>query len=99
MHHDAVMKRITISLEDDLYRIVKAYAIGEDLSLSKAVVRFLERGVEGGRSARVAEEADGASRYLEPRTGILVSLGGERIPEDAAQLSEEEEDLRKWNGE
>ena len=30
MHHDAVVKRITISLEDDLYRVEKAYGSNYD---------------------------------------------------------------------
>ncbi len=46
MHHGEVVKRITISLEDDLYRVAKAYAISEDISLSKAITRLLRREAE-----------------------------------------------------
>ena len=98
MHHGAVVKRITISLEDDLYRVAKSYAISEDISLSKAITFLLRRGVEGGRPAenRAGEEA-GPYRYKDPRTGILVSRGRGTITEDAVKLAEEEDDMRAWD--
>ena len=101
MNHDAVMKRITISLEDDLYRIAKAYAISEGLSLSKAVGRLLRKAIEGppNRShARVAEESE-RYRYVDARTGVLVSIGDGTITEEAVKAAEEEEDERTWKGE
>lgn len=93
-----MVKRITISLEDDLYRVAKAYAISEDTSLSKAITFFVRRGVEGGRPAgnRAGEEA-GSYSYIDPRTGILVSRGNGTIPEDAVKRLEEEDDMRAWN--
>ena len=93
-----MVKRITISLEDDLYRVAKAYAISEDVSLSKAITFFVRRGVEGGRSVegRVGEEG-GTYSYIDPRTGILVTGGCGPIPEDAVKRMEEEDDMRAWN--
>jgi hypothetical protein len=93
------MRRITISLEDELYRIAKAYAMSEGISLSKAVVRLLRRGVEGPvaeKSSRVREEPSAYS-YLDSSTGLLVSRGRGTITEDAVKRAEEEEDERKWN--
>lgn len=94
------MKRITISLEDDLYRVAKAYAISEDISLSKAVGRLLRRAVEAPRvphaTGRIGEEV-GPYRYRDSRTGLLVTTTRMPIPVDAAQRLEEEEDLAKWN--
>lgn len=96
-----MVKRITISLEDDLYRVAKAYAIGEDLSLSKAVTRLLRRGIEGpegATSSRVREDLPSYTR-LDSRTGILVSYGDGTITEESVQRAEEEEDQRKWGSE
>jgi len=95
------MKRITISLEDDLYRIAKAYAISEDLSLSKAVTRLLRRAVEGSRverTARVEEEAT-QYRYNDTRTGILVSRGDGTITGESVKAAEEVEDEHNWRSE
>ena len=99
MHHDAVVKRITISLEDDLYRIAKAYAISEDISLSKAVTRLLRRGIAGGRRTGASRVMEDLSSYthLDARTGLLVSAGAGTIAEDSAEKAEEEEDQRKWD--
>jgi hypothetical protein len=92
------MKRITISLEDDLYRIAKAYAISMELSVSKAVTRLLRKAVEApraGEATRVSEEAE-RYRYIDPRSGILISRGASTISEGAIPAAEEEEDQRKW---
>ena len=96
MHHDAVMKRITISLEDDLYRIAKAYALSEDISLSKAVTRLLRRGIEGGGSgekSKVGEEL-GPYRYRDPRTGIIVTKGDRTITQEEVERALHAEDDR-----
>ncbi|MEO1844357.1 MAG: hypothetical protein ABGZ37_08795 [Akkermansiaceae bacterium] len=93
------MKRITISLEDDLYRISKAYAISEDLSLSKAVTKLLRRAVEGAhpsRSSRVREDLP-TYTYLDPVTGLLISRGGGTITEDPVKRAEEQDDQRTWD--
>jgi hypothetical protein len=95
-HDDAVVKRITISLEDELYRVAKAYAISEDISLSKAVTRLLRRGIEGGRppdAVRTGEES-GPYRYRDPRTGIIVTKSGRTITEEDVQKALDDEDLR-----
>ena len=95
-HHDAVVKRITISLEDELYRVAKAYAISEDISLSKAVTRLLRRGIEGGRPAEGARTGEdlGPYRYRDPRTGIIVTKSGRTITEEDVQKALDDEDLR-----
>ena len=95
LHHGAVVKRITISLEDDLYRVAKAYAISEDISLSKAITRLLRRGVEGGRPAenRAGEEA-GPYSYIDQRTGILVTQVGREITEEEVRKAMDDEDER-----
>lgn len=94
------MKRITISLDDNLYRVAKSYAISEDISLSKAVGRLLRRAVAGAaepaRGNRVGEEL-GPYTYRDARTGLLVTRSRIPIPPDAAQRLEEEEDLAEWN--
>lgn len=96
MHHDAVVKRITISLEDDLYRVAKAYAIGEDISLSKAVTRLLRRGIGGGRpveDSRTGEEL-GPYRYRDARTGLIVTRGDRTITEEDVRKALDDEDQR-----
>ena len=95
-HHDAVVKRITISLEDDLYRVAKAYAISEDISLSKAVTRLLRRGIQGGRAVeegRTGEELE-PYRYRDPRTGIIVTKTGRTITEEDVERALHSEDDR-----
>lgn len=95
LHHGEVVKRITISLEDDLYRVAKAYAISEDISLSKAITFFVRRGVEGGKSVegRVGEEG-GTYSYIDPRTGIMVTSIGRKITEEEVRKAMDSEDDR-----
>ena len=97
------MKRITISLDDDLYRIAKAYAQSEDLSLSKAIVRMLRRVTRPARpkpaSGSGSSEDIGSHRYRDPLTGIIVSRGRPDlvIPDDAVKRDEEQDDQSNWN--
>lgn len=93
LHHDALMKRITISLDDELYRIAKAYALSEDISLSKAVVRLMRRGMEGGNGGRMQEEPT-PYQYTDPRTGLLVTRIGRAITTEDVQSALDEEDHR-----
>ena len=89
------MKRITISLEDDLYRIAKAYAISEDLSLSKAVTRLLRRGLERPTGPSVNEDGTTSSyQDREPRTGFPVRDFGRTITMGDVQRALDDEDLR-----
>ena len=90
-----MVKRITISLEDDLYRVAKAYAISEDMSLSKAITFFVRRGVGGGRPVenRAGEEA-GPYRYKDPRTGITVTKLDREITEEEVRRAMDDEDRR-----
>lgn len=97
------MKRITVSLDDELYRIAKAYAQSEDISLSKAIVRMLRRVTHAARltpgTGRSGAEDLGPNRYRDPLTGIVVSRGkpDAEIPAEAATRDEQAEDLQHWN--
>jgi hypothetical protein len=92
------MKRITISLEDDLYRIAKAYAQSEDISLSKAIVRMLRRVVfpRAGGAMPGASDRDGSGvyQYTDPLTGFLVTAGGPPVTEDGVRRAVDDQDER-----
>ena len=90
------MQRITISLDDELYRVAKAYAQSEDTSLSKAVVRLMRRGVEAGETARV-EDGPAPYQYIDPRTGLRVTRTGRPITMEDVQAALEDEDARSFN--
>ena len=87
------MKRITISLGDDLYRIAKALAQSEDISLSRAVVRMMKRGLEAGGPATAKEEPL-PYQYRDPRTGLLVTKLGRTITMEEIQKLIDDEDHR-----
>lgn len=40
------MARLSVNLDDELYRIAKAFALSEEISLSKAVNVLLRRGMD-----------------------------------------------------
>jgi len=92
------MKRITISLEEDLYRIAKAYAQSEDISMSKAIVRMLRRVTHPARSAPSAassvQEDLGPYRYRDPLTGFIVSRGKPGLTMEDVRRAENDEDER-----
>lgn len=84
------MKRITISLEDDLYRIAKAYALSEDISLSKAVARLLRRATNATPSM-LREEAT-RYRYRDDRSGFPVTRIGRVVSlEEVSDLIDDED--------
>ena len=93
MHHDALMKRITISLDDELYRVAKAYAQSEDISLSKAVVRLMRRGMAQASDSRVRED-QAPYRSIDPRTGFPVLSVGRPITMEDVQDALDDEDER-----
>ena len=41
------MVRLTINLNDEVYRVAKSMAIADDCSLSAAVNKLLQRGISG----------------------------------------------------
>jgi hypothetical protein len=45
VHHDAPV-RLTVNLEEGVYRMAKAYAASEDCSISRAINRLLRRLME-----------------------------------------------------
>ena len=54
MHHDPHV-RLTINLEEDVYRMAKAYAAAEDCSISRAINRLLRRLMEPASPARTRQ--------------------------------------------
>ena len=87
------MKRITISLDDDLYRIAKAYAQSEDISLSKAVVRLMRRGMGNGAEGRAREDPS-PYREVDPRTGFPLLRVGRPVTMEEVQELIDDDDLR-----
>lgn len=53
------MVRLTINLDEELYRVAKAQAELEHISISEAVNGLLRRGLESSGTARITSTADG----------------------------------------
>jgi len=88
------MKRLTISLDDDLHAMVRAHAVANDLSLSKAIGDLLRRrlAIPDASSPRLEEEA-GPSSHTHPISGFPVSEGdGRTITGDDVRRAEEDDD-------
>lgn len=93
------MNRFTISLDDELYAMVRAHAVGNGLSMSKAVGDLLQRRLytppPESPEPRVAEDSSRADSYFDPVLGIPVSRGtGRVITDEDVQRAIDDEDAR-----
>jgi hypothetical protein len=79
------MKRITISIDDDLHAMAKAHAVSKEMSLSRAISDLLRRLAAG--SGRI----DPLTR-ISSRTGLRVSRGEHPVnTEDVSRALDDED--------
>lgn len=87
--------RLSVNLDEDLYRIAKALAASQDCSISTAVNRLIRAGFESGSKPEDREKMRGGFRIV-PQTGLPVSRGSRPVKADEVRRAEEDEDLRHW---
>lgn len=82
------MKRITISMDDELHAVARAHAVASRMSLSKAINDLLRRQVAPppGTTHRV-----GTSR-VSPVTGLRVSRGDRPVTDEDVRRAADDED-------
>lgn len=80
--------RLTISLDDDLYSLVKGLARSEDLSMSQIVNRLLRRVVEGSPAPIEVPHVSAPWPTIEVRPGVIIR------GDEARQLEEEEDNAQ-----
>jgi hypothetical protein len=79
--------RLTINLDDDLYRMAKAFAVTEDVSISKAINTIMRRIVAPTPVTKSVCSEDSA---------FPVSRGRRLITSEDVHRVEEDDDLRNW---
>ncbi len=89
MHHGEVMRRITISLDDELYAMARGHAAATHMSVSKAINDLLRRKV--GPVSREDGEQGSAAR-ISSVTGLRVSRGEGRVTLEDVQRAVDDED-------
>lgn len=83
------MKRLTISLDDDLYAMARAHAVVTGTSISKAIGDLLRQ-----RNSRASGGcADSDSQYYDAELGLLVSRSpvGRTISQEEIQRKLDED--------
>ena len=86
--------RLTVNLEDDLYRMAKAYAVSENISITQAINRWLGRVCRP--TAPPGSQTPNAMRRTDPTTGLPVVRGKRPVSTDEVQRLEDVEDVRHW---
>lgn len=88
------MRRLTITLPDDLYSMAQAYAVANRKSMSKAIGDLLrERSSLSKPPAKPAHEAD-ENTYFDPILGIRVSRCDKPLTEADIRRGLDDEDAR-----
>lgn len=91
------MNRLTITLDDDLYAMARAYAVTHKLSLSKAISQLLRRRQEGVQAVSpvMAIQQNEPFCAIHPRSGFPVSRSdGRPITNEDVQRANDDEDVR-----
>ncbi len=93
------MNRLTITLDDDLYAMARAYAVTHKLSLSKAISQLLRQRSSSpsssSSSSRVLGEESSPVFSIHPVTLLPVVKGrGVPITNEDVQHANDDEDVR-----
>jgi hypothetical protein len=86
------MNRLTITLDDDLYAMVRSHAVATKTSISKSVGMLLRR-QQAGPANKDAQVNPEATAYFDPVLGFQVSRSLPITLEDI-QRATDDEDVR-----
>ena len=87
------MNRLTITLDDDLYAMARAYAVANRKSISKAIGDLLRQG--RGAPALPSMAHPETAFQIDPVTQLPVVRGrAERITMEDVRRAEDDEDIR-----
>jgi hypothetical protein len=88
------MNRLTITLDNELYAMARAYEVANQKSISKAIGDLLRQRTPGsGLPAMPGRESDKNS-YYDPILGIQVSRCDKSLTEEEVRRSLDDEDVR-----
>jgi hypothetical protein len=82
--------RLTVNIEEDLYRVAKSVAVAEECSISAAINKLLRRALAGRPSSR-KKGSQGLSDFP-------VTVGCHPITEKDVASVDLDEDQREWSG-
>jgi hypothetical protein len=89
------MNRLTITLDDDLYAMARAYAAANRKSISKAIGDLLRRGGVAGRTAQGSAGTPENPGFVHVVSGFpFVDGAGCRIDSEDVRRAEDDEDIR-----
>lgn len=88
------MNRLTITLDDDLYAMARAYAVANRKSLSKAIGELLRQRTAVSRPPAMSKEQTEQDAYYDPVLGIQVSRCEKPLTEEDLRRSLDDEDAR-----